>query len=251
MDWLEQDKWPLRLEWGPPGAVTAARRGDTIVIIDVLSFTTTTTAAIGHGAEIIPFPWGDEARATAEAERLGARLSTGDGEDKSSRRALSPIGFGAEVRGERFLLCSPNGATLSRMAASAPAVYAGCINNADALATYLREHASGAITLVPCGERWPEALPGTDDRLRPSIEDLLGAGAIAEALDLEGSPEVQLARDAFRAAKPNLATRLAECISGRELIERGYADDVSFAGRLSVTSAVPVLRGDRYVAAAP
>jgi 2-phosphosulfolactate phosphatase len=67
----------------------------------------------------------------------------------------------------------------------------------------------------------------------PRREDLLGAGAILDALGLPLSPEARVARNAFRAPVPDLAVILRACISGQELIDRGFGEDVEFAAALN------------------
>ncbi len=57
------------------------------------------------------------------------------------------------------------------------------------------------------------------------------------------------AATAFRAAAPTLAEALQECASGRELAERGYGEDVAVAAEPDVADVVPLLDGERFVAA--
>lgn len=246
--WLNQTPYEIRAEWGPRGAREAARRGDVVVLVDVLSFSTAVTAAVEHGATIAPFPWGRADAAAAEAERIGAKLRT----DRSpARRALSPLSFSAADRGGLYLLTSPNGATCSRIAADAPVVFAGCLRNATAVARAAEEasrrHAA-AITVIPCGEIWPDAIDDaiSPQRIRPCVEDALGAGAVAAACMGTRSPEAQLLVDAFEAARPTLGQTMLDCASGRELIARGYQDDVAFAAQVDAVETVPELRDGRY-----
>ncbi len=90
-------------------------------------------------------------------------------------------------------------------------------------------------------------------RLRPAVEDLLGAGAVldrterAAGLDRAAlSPEAHAALAAFRAAEDALAEELHGCVSGRELRSRGWDDDVAMAAGLDADHAVPVLDGPAY-----
>ena len=46
-------------------------------------------------------------------------------------------------------------------------------------------------------------------------------------------------------ARDDLPARLFACSSGRELVEKGFADDVEVAGRVDVSETVPVLEGER------
>ena len=82
----------------------------------------------------------------------------------------------------------------------------------------------------------------------PSFEDLIGAGAIINYLDGKCSPEARAARSAFLAAEENLENLLLQCGSGKELVERGYEEDVLLAAKLNVSTCVPILRNGAYIA---
>jgi 2-phosphosulfolactate phosphatase len=98
------------------------------------------------------------------------------------------------------------------------------------------------VAVIACGERW------TDGSLRPAWEDLVGAGAVIAQLPGPRSPEAEAAVAAFRGAEANLQTRLRECSSGRELIERGFAGDVDLAAAYGVSECVPVMQAGAFVA---
>jgi 2-phosphosulfolactate phosphatase len=91
------------------------------------------------------------------------------------------------------------------------------------------------VTVIACGERWP------DGSLRPALEDLLGAGAILAGARGGASPEARAAVAAFRAAEADLPEILRQCASGRELRDKGREADVAYAARLNVSTVVPVL----------
>jgi 2-phosphosulfolactate phosphatase len=101
----------------------------------------------------------------------------------------------------------------------------------------------GPIALVPAGERW------ADGSLRPAIEDWLGAGAILDRLNGPCAPEAQVAREAYRAAGHELARLVRLSVSGRELVDRGFAGDIDLAVEEDVSACAPVLIGGAYRAA--
>jgi 2-phosphosulfolactate phosphatase len=188
-------------EWGSAGVEALRGRASVIVVVDVLSFSTAVDVAVSRGAVIYPFPCGDTARAQSAADRVGALLAL-PRRASGGRFSLSPVSLAAIPTGTKLMLPSPNGSRLSLACGDIP-VLTGCLRNAAAVARAAREiGGDGEIAVVPAGERWP------DDSLRPAIEDLLGAGAIIDHLDLPCSPEARVARDAYRSAGVDLATVL-------------------------------------------
>lgn len=160
--------------------------------------------------------------------------------------SLSPASI-RRAEGVRCLvLPSPNGATLSAELAEHGAVVAGCLRNAAAVAracaAHLERGNDAIVAVVAAGERW------LDDSLRPAWEDVWGAGAILDALDRDdlATPEASAARDAFRAASAR-GLPLAGLVSGRELIDRGFDEDVVIAAELDASTSVPRLTGGRFV----
>ncbi len=123
-------------------------------------------------------------------------------------------------------------------------MFAGGLRNAGAVAAAALQAAQGGdIAVIPAGERWR-----SDDSLRPAIEDWIGAGAILAALGLPLSPEARVARDAYLSAKATLADTIRDSVSGRELIDGGFAADVELAVQQDVSSAAPRLRHGVYTA---
>lgn len=228
-------------EWGTAGVEALRDRVAVLVVVDVLSFSTAVDVAVSRGAAVLPFSHGDDAAARAAAERAGAVLAR-------PRRAggqfsLSPASLLEIPAGTRLMLPSLNGSRLSLAGGGTP-VLAGCLRNAAAVARTARELArDGDIGVIPAGERWP------DGGLRPAIEDLLGAGAIIDALALPCSPEALVARDAWRSAGADLQRLIRASVSGRELDDGGFPHDVDLALELGVSPAAPLLIDGAYQAA--
>jgi 2-phosphosulfolactate phosphatase len=226
-------------EWGMAGVETLRERAAVLVIVDVLSFSTAVDVAVSKGATVHPFPYGDEDAAQAAADRVGAVLAK-PRRSSGGQLSLSPRSLMAVPAGTRIMLPSPNGGRLSLACGDRP-ILAGCLRNVAAVARTARQIAGGgAVGVVPAGELWP------DGSLRPAIEDLLGAGAIIHHLGLLCSPEAQVARDAFRGAGRDVGRLIRASVSGRELIERGFAGDVDIAVELEVNPCAPVLAEGAY-----
>lgn len=241
----DQGDYAVRFEWGPTGA--SAVVADVCVVVDVLSFTTTTCVAVERGITVLPYRWRDE-RAATYADERAATLAVGRLEARELGRAavsLSPAAM-AGVRGvERIVLPSPNGSSIAfALADSGAEVVAGCLRNRTAVAALLRERldAGASVAVVAAGERWP------DDSLRPCAEDLWGAGAVLSALGVTErcSPEARLAARAFEAVAPDLLAELRDCAGGRELADAGFAEDVEVAAALDAAGVVPVLRDGEF-----
>lgn len=247
----------IRLDWGVNGAVTVAGSEELAVVVDVLSFTTTLSVAVDLGAEVYPYRWRDDG-AEAYARRRDAEVAVGRleaGRGSLVQVSLSPVSL-REVRGlERLVLPSPNGSTISAtLRDRGTDVVGACLRNRRAVAEWvlalLLDRPGCSLAVVPAGEQWD------DGALRPAVEDLWGAGAVLDSLlDLRPALEADLSEEArvavsdFRAVRERLTEALLGSVSGAELIERGYRDDVLVAAEIDSTTVVPVLRGDRFVAA--
>lgn len=84
-----------------------------------------------------------------------------------------------------------------------------------------------------------------DGTIRFAVEDLLGAGAVVDALAEVGidycSPEAAAASAVFTGLKGAREHVLTASASGQELIAAGSRRDVEFAGELDVSTSVSVL----------
>lgn len=223
----------IRCEWGEHAVRAVGPEADVIVIVDVLSFSTSVDVAVSRGARVLPYrPGAPDAESFARERR--AHLATSRGMGRFSLSPVSLLGLGA---GESVVLPSPNGA-MATLAAGGGRVLAGCLRNASAIARRCAEE--HRVLVVPAGERWP------DGSLRPSLEDWLGAGAILDRLTGVRSDEAHAAVAAFRELRTRLRTALRDCASGRELIDRGYAEDVEVAADLDASPAVPWFDGEAF-----
>lgn len=245
-----QDGFAFRFDWGADGLRTLAPAVAVVVVVDVLRFCSAVSAALESGAAVLPHGWADDSSAAFAVEQ-GATLAGRRGDGGPS---LSPTDLLQLAPGTRVVLPSPNGAALSLAAADLGVrhVLAGCLRNATATANAARSLAgTEPIAVIAAGERRLDA----SGPLRLAVEDLIGAGAVLAALDPSAaisapccSPEAAAARAAFVAARPRLYENLAASTSGRDLIRRGWADDVATSAALDVTGTAALLTDAAFTA---
>ncbi|MEX2247079.1 MAG: 2-phosphosulfolactate phosphatase [Dehalococcoidia bacterium] len=244
---FDQSPYRCRLEWGRRGAREAAARGDAVVIVDVLRFSTTVATAIHRGAII--YPCADDAAGEELARRVGAELAVSSrGAQTAGAFSLSPRSFDRVGAGTKVVLPSANGSLCASVAPGSARLFAGALVNATAVAEAagrLVDETDLCVTVVPCGERW--AAPWDGEGLRFAVEDYLGAGAIIAGISCEKSPEARACEAAFAGLRSSLCEVLLECASGRELRLWGLEADVLDAARLDVFAAVPVMLGECFV----
>ena len=226
---FDQSEFNVRCEWGRAGLREVASRAQVVVIVDVLTFTTAVDVATARGAAVFPFPWMRPAAAYYAAS-IGAVPAARRGQGYS----LSPPSLREIPAGCKLVLPSPNGAALA-FGIEHDKVLAGCLRNASAVAAEAA-NLGKTIAVIPAGEIW-----GNEGGLRPSFEDWVGAGAIIANLTGRKSPEARMAEAAFESARGELARLMCECGSGKELIARGYPEDVEMAADLDVSGNVPRL----------
>lgn len=241
----------VRYEWGHAGAAELGRVCAAMVVVDVLSFTTSTCVAVTRGMRVHPFPWGGQAQ--EYAKRVGAVVATGRGTVTAEHPwSLSPAALMAAPVVDDLVLPSPNGSAICAAAgATGIPVVAASLRNARAVADWLLTSGYGtadaAIGVIAAGERWP------DGELRPAIEDLLGAAAVIDGLieaPGELSLEAAVALGSLNAV-PDVPAAVRHCVSGRELAVRGFGDDVEIAVCRDTSDVVPLLRGGAFVPAPP
>lgn len=240
---FDQAEYALRCEWGPHGIHQLAKISDVLIVVDVLSFSTAVDIAVSNGAVVFPYGSRDEQveeYARAKSAHIAEKVRTLGG------FFLSPASLRQVSSGYRLVLPSPNGGALSLAAFRAVAggetvTFTACLRNASAVARVARQIGS-TFAVVPAGERWP------DGSLRPAIEDWIGAGAVLARLPGRPSPEAEMAIAAFEKLGRRCGPVLEGCSSGKELIDRGFGEDVALAAGLDASATAPRLQDGSFVA---
>lgn len=226
----------IDVTWGKAGLQGLHDESDLVVVVDVLSFSTAVDVAVSRGAAVFPFVYRDD-RAAKFADAKNAILA-GPRSREDGGPSLSPASLAGLKPGDRLVLPSPNGSTLSTLVGDKP-VYAACLRNATAVAAALQTAAEdldrAKVAIIAAGEHW------ADGSLRPALEDLFGAGAIAARLKGRRTADAEAAAAAYATLRPRLRASLADCPSGRELIAKGFPQDVDWASDQDCSAAVPAL----------
>lgn len=233
--YYDQSSFDVRFEWGEQG-LSHTTPGTCVIIVDVLSFSTCVDIIVGNRAIVYPYRYRDNsAQAFAQAHEAEvashSRSSTG--------YSLSPSSLVSIPAGTRLVLPSPNGSTLSQQA-EATYVLTACLRNYKAVAAFA-ERCGSSVTVIAAGERW------SDGSIRFALEDMIGAGALISVLPGSRSPEAQAAATMFYSVSPSLTSTIQQCSSGRELIERGFPNDVHLAVEVGCSTAVPLLYEGTFI----
>jgi 2-phosphosulfolactate phosphatase len=238
----------VRFDWGLTGARAVGPKRGCLVIVDVLSFTTAVTVAVARGMSVFPYRWRDES-SKSFAEMQQAELAVDrNAVCKEAPWSLSSAALERAPFTPRLVLPSPNGSTIA--ASCEGLVVAASLRNARSVGERLVKAGYGTatepVTIIAAGERW-----GSDETLRPCLEDQLGAGAVIAAMMDAGcapSREARTAAAAFR-HDDDVARTLAECASGQELTADGFSADVDVAALVDVDDVVPVLVDGAFIPA--
>jgi 2-phosphosulfolactate phosphatase len=134
---------------------------------------------------------------------------------------------------------------LEALAGIPAVVVAGSLRNRTAVARWAVERQGDK------GERFTVAVVAagavrSDDSIRFALEDLLGAGAIVDALAEVGidycSPEAAAAAAAFTGLRNATGHLIGASASGRELTANGQRADVDFAIEIDASDSIDILR---------
>ncbi|MGP1718009.1 MAG: 2-phosphosulfolactate phosphatase [Methylophilus sp.] len=235
-----QQGYDVRLEWGLPAAVYLDQEIDCVVIVDVMSFSTCVSLANDRGAYIYPWPWKDDS-ATAYAAKIGGHAASIDRKSSPDTFSLSPASIQNLPENDKLVLPSPNGATISfkAKALSGVSIFSACLRNMQATAKACSHFKT--VMVIPCGERWP------DNSFRPALEDYVAAGGIIAAFQGRHlSPEAKAAVAVYRSESLSHFATLKHCVSARELVARGFSEDVDLCLQADVSDKANQMTNDYY-----
>jgi 2-phosphosulfolactate phosphatase len=213
----------------------------TVVIIDIFRATSSICYGIENGAEaIIPVAEIEECAAYREkgldyllaAERNGEVVAGFD-------FGNSPFSYTVEkVAGKTVVLTTTNGTHALHLSRSGRQVLIGSFLNITSLCSHLKKQ-EGSILLVCAG--WHNNF---------NLEDTLFAGAVIAQLKDSGytldDPAIA-ANDLFQIGKNDIGKYLGKTSHGERLRKLGIEKDIAFCLQVDLTTAIPVLQGEKLV----
>jgi len=230
----------VNLEFTAKDAAEAVKRGDVIVVIDVLRCSSSIINAFANGTKrIIPV------RTLREAYRLKSEYP--DSLLAGERGGLKPKGFDLgnsplefireKVQGKTLIFTTTSGtAALSRCRSAKFVLVGGFLNLSSAasraIKTAWREEKD--ISIVLSGRRG-----------HFSLEDFLCGGAFAEKLIESAAVLLDSALASlfsFKQAKDSLLDHVMKGEHARDLAKLGFEEDVKFCCQVDVFDVVPSLK---------
>jgi len=211
------------------------------VIVDIFRATSSICYGMENGAEaIIPVAQVEECAAYREkgldyllaAERNGEVVAGFD-------FGNSPFSYTKEkVAGKTVVLTTTNGTHALHLSRAAKKIVIGSFLNLSALCNWLKDQQEN-ILLVCAG--WKNNF---------NLEDTLFAGAVVDQLKASNyqldDPSIA-ANDLFQLAKNDLNAYLQKTAHSERLKKLGIEEDVKFCLQMDLTTAIPVLEGEKLV----
>jgi len=228
-----------------PDPSTLSRR--TIVVIDILRATSVIIQALSQGAmEVIPVSTVEEAFQVAKNFPQGTTLLGGERGSKKIKGfdlGNSPREYVREkVEGKRLILTTTNGTKAFHLVASGQEIMVASFLNIGATAKWCLD-LNRDILLFPSG-----------DGGRFSLEDTICGGMLIDQVIRIGGKSVALT-DAAQSAhilyqrfENNLIEAFRVSCHGKDLVAKGFEDDLAYCAQIDITDIVPTFR-DRVIRA--
>lgn len=210
-----------------------------VVVIDIFRATSSICYGIENGAEaIIPVSQVEECVAYGGKGFLIAAERNGEvveGFDFGN----SPFSYTAEkVAGKTIVLTTTNGTHALHLSRKAKSIVVGSFLNLTSLSNWLRLQNENVL-LVCAG--WKNKF---------NLEDTIFAGAVVQQLksdDFKLDDSAIAAEDLYTLAKDDLGAYMSKSSHSDRLKKLGIEEDIAFCLNVDITTAIPVLDGDRLV----
>ncbi len=209
--------------------------------MDILRATSVMVHAMSQGAsEIIPLATVEEAFRMGKAFPRGFVMLGGERENKEIPGfdlGNSPKEYVADrVKGKKLILTTTNGTKAFHAVSSGKEILAGSFLNIGAIAQRCLE-SNRDLFIFPSG-----------DKGSFSLEDSLCGGMLIDLILKKGKEQIFLtdasscAQILYGRFKDNLLEAFHLSHHGKELIDRGFKDDLAYCAQIDVTPVVPIFR---------
>jgi 2-phosphosulfolactate phosphatase len=212
-----------------------------IVVIDILRATSTMVHAMSQGAlEIIPVATVEEVFQMAKVFPRSSIILGGERESKKVQGfdlGNSPNEYVIEkVKGKKLILTTTNGTKAFHLVSSGKEILVGSFFNIGAVAKRCLE-LDRDLLFFPSG-----------DEGNFSLEDTICGGMLIELITKKSRKPISLtdasqcAQILYKRFEENLLEGFYLSHHGKELIRRGFGDDLVYCARVDTTDIVPVFR---------
>jgi 2-phosphosulfolactate phosphatase len=209
-----------------------------VVVIDVLRATSVMIHALSQGAsEIIPVATVEEAFQMAKVFQRGAILLGGERESKKIEGfdlGNSPKEYMAEkVRGRKLILTTTNGTKAFHLVSSGREIFAGSFFNIDAVSRRCLD-LDKDLLIFPSGDEGDF-----------SLEDTVCGGMLIDVITKAGQKPISLtdasytAQVLYKRFETNLLEAFHLSRHGKELMKRGFGEDLAYCAQIDMTDIVP------------
>ena len=221
----------------PPGLLS----NRVVVVIDILRATSVMVQAMSQGArEIIPVKTVEEAFQMAKRFPPDTTVLGGERESRKIEGfdfGNSPREYqGEKVRGKRLILTTTNGTKAFHAVSSGKKVLVGSFLNVTAVAG--RCFQLGRDLLI--------YLSGNEGNF--SLEDTVCGGMLIARIIRKGGKSFTLtdasysAHILFQKFEPNIVESFYLSQHGRDLVDRGFEEDLPYCAQVDMTNLVPVFK---------
>jgi 2-phosphosulfolactate phosphatase len=209
-----------------------------VVVIDVLRATSVIVHALSQGAkEILPVATIKEAFQKMKTFPPGSTLLGGErGSQKIKGFDLgnSPKEYvGAKVKGKKLILTTTNGTKAFHLVSSGKEILVGSFFNIGVIAQICIELGRDLLIFT------------SGDEGSFSLEDSICGGMLIELIAKKGKKPISLtdasnsAQILYQRFKDNLLEAFYLSHHGKELIKRGFGDDLVYCAQIDMTNIVP------------
>ncbi|MEO6851062.1 MAG: 2-phosphosulfolactate phosphatase [Mucilaginibacter sp.] len=210
-----------------------------VVIVDIFRATSSICYGIENGAEAI-IPVAEVAECLVYSDRGYLLAAERNGEVvEGFDFGNSPFSYTKEkVSGKTVVLTTTNGTQALHLSRTAKKVVIGSFLNLTALCNWLKTQ-NDNILLVCAG--WKNHF---------NLEDTLFSGAVVEQLKYLGfklDDSAIAANDLYQLGKDDLNGYLSKTSHSERLKKLGIEADIAFCLNVDITTAIPVLEGEKLV----